>query len=80
VGEGLNSFFRRAIGVLFVSTTVKTLIAGALAALAATPALAADMLVKKAPPPPRAPAWSWTGFYADPDLPGSMNGAATRTI
>lgn len=42
----------------------KFLVAAALAALSATPALAADMLAKKAPPPPRAPAWSWTGFYA----------------
>ena len=42
----------------------------ALAALAATPGLAADMLVKKAPPPPRAPAWSWTGFYVGANLGG----------
>jgi len=34
----------------------KILFMAALAALAATPGLAADMLVKKAPPPPRAPA------------------------
>ena len=34
----------------------------AIAALVATPVLAADMPVK-APPPPPPPAWSWTGFY-----------------
>src|SRR5580698_8991546 len=40
-----------------------TLIASAVAAaLIGTPALAADMAVK-APPPP-APVYSWTGFYA----------------
>jgi outer membrane immunogenic protein len=35
----------------------------AVAALIATPALAADMAVK-APPPAPAPTYSWTGFYA----------------
>jgi outer membrane immunogenic protein len=41
----------------------KLLIAGAaLAALIATPALAADMAVK-APPAPVAPMYSWAGFY-----------------
>ncbi len=34
----------------------------ALAALIAAPAFAADMALK-APPPPAAPVWSWTGFY-----------------
>ena len=48
----------------------KKLFMAALAALAATPGLAADMLVKKAPPPPRAPAWSWTGFYVGANLGG----------
>lgn len=45
-------------------------LAGTLAALAVTPALAADMLVKKAPPPPRAPVWSWTGFYVGANIGG----------
>jgi outer membrane immunogenic protein len=41
----------------------KFLMAGtALAALIGTPALAADVALK-APPPPAAPAWSWTGYY-----------------
>jgi outer membrane immunogenic protein len=34
----------------------------ALATVIGTPALAADMALKAAPPP-AAPAWSWTGFY-----------------
>ena len=35
-----------------------------LAALGATPALAADMAVKAAPPPPPLPViFNWTGFY-----------------
>jgi outer membrane immunogenic protein len=44
----------------------RLLIAGvALTALIGTPALAADMAapVYKAPPPPPAPVYSWTGFY-----------------
>lgn len=45
-------------------------LAGTLAALAVTPALASDMLVKKAPPPPRAPVWSWTGFYVGANIGG----------
>jgi outer membrane immunogenic protein len=45
---------------------------GAVAVLAATPALAADMVVKKAPPPPRAPAWSWTGFYVGVNVGGGF--------
>jgi outer membrane immunogenic protein len=32
-----------------------------IAALMATPAMAADMMPLKAPPPP--PAWTWTGCY-----------------
>jgi outer membrane immunogenic protein len=49
----------------------KLLIAGAaLAALIGTPALAADMALKAAPPP-AAPAWSWTGFYAGVNLGGA---------
>jgi outer membrane immunogenic protein len=36
-------------------------VGAALAALIGTPALAADMALKAAPPP--APVWSWTGFY-----------------
>jgi outer membrane immunogenic protein len=44
--------------------------AATLAALAMTPALAADMLVKKAPPPAPVPAWSWTGFYAGLNVGG----------
>jgi outer membrane immunogenic protein len=35
----------------------------AIAGLIGTPAFAADMAVK-APPPPPAPVYSWTGFYA----------------
>lgn len=45
-------------------------IAAALAVLAATPALAADMLAKKEPPKPRAPAWTWTGFYVGANFGG----------
>jgi outer membrane immunogenic protein len=35
----------------------------ALTALAAAPAVAADMAVRKAPPPPPIPVFSWTGCY-----------------
>jgi outer membrane immunogenic protein len=48
----------------------KIVFAAALAVLTATPALAADMLVKKAPPPAPVPAWSWTGFYAGLNVGG----------
>jgi len=50
--------------------TIAAALFGIFAALAATPALAADMLVKNAPPPQRAPAWSWTGFYVGVNLGG----------
>jgi outer membrane immunogenic protein len=53
------------IAAAFVSVLVSVL-----AALATTPALAADMLVKKAPPRPPAPAWSWTGFYLGANVGG----------
>src|ERR1700733_291282 len=39
----------------------------AVAVLAGTPALAADMAVK-APPPVAAPAYSWTGFYVGANI------------
>lgn len=48
------------------------MVAAALAVLASTPALAADMLVKKAPPPARAPVWSWTGFYVGVNFGGGF--------
>lgn len=35
----------------------------ALLALTAAPAMAADMPVRKAPPPPPAPVYTWSGFY-----------------
>ncbi|OAF16004.1 outer membrane protein [Bradyrhizobium neotropicale] len=41
----------------------KFLIAGAIALSMATPALAADMAVKAAPPPLPIPVYNWTGFY-----------------
>lgn len=56
--------------LLFAATLVTTL-----AALVATPAWAADMLAKKAPPPPHAPAWSWTGFYVG----GNVGGGFAKT-
>lgn len=46
----------------------------AIAALIGTPALAADMALKAAPPPP--PAFSWTGFY----LGGFVGGAGTGSV
>jgi outer membrane immunogenic protein len=48
--------------------------AAALAALLATPALAADMLVKKAPPA-AIPTWNWTGFYVGANLGGGWAGS-----
>jgi outer membrane immunogenic protein len=48
----------------------KRLFIAAVAALVATPALAADMLLKKAPPQPRPPAWTWTGFYVGANFGG----------
>lgn len=51
----------------------RLLIAGAaVAALIGTPALAADMALKAAPPPP-APVWSWTGFYLGVNAGGSWS-------
>jgi opacity protein-like surface antigen len=47
----------------------------AIAALIATPALAADMAVK-APPPAPAPAYSWTGFY----IGGYLGGGLTYSL
>jgi len=48
----------------------KLLIAGAaLAALAGSPVFAADLALKA--PPPAAPAWSWSGFYAGVNLGGA---------
>jgi outer membrane immunogenic protein len=41
----------------------KLLLISAALAMMAGPATAADMLVKKAPPPRPVPVWSWTGFY-----------------
>jgi outer membrane immunogenic protein len=44
-----------------------TVAATVVAALVASPASAADMLVKKAPPA-AIPTWSWTGFYVGGNL------------
>ena len=49
-------------------------IGAALTALIGTPALAADMALK-APPPP-APVYSWTGWYAGVNIGGSFGRAA----
>jgi len=50
-----------------------------LAALAAVPALAADMAVKAPAPPPPAPASNWTGFYIGVDGGyGWNNGTGNR--
>jgi outer membrane immunogenic protein len=47
----------------------KILFAAAVAALAAQPALAAD-IARKAPPPAPIAAWNWTGFYAGLNVGG----------
>jgi outer membrane immunogenic protein len=44
-------------------------------AMLGVPASAADMLVKKAPPRPPIPVWSWTGFY----LGGHLGGAWAKS-
>jgi outer membrane immunogenic protein len=58
----------------------KLLIAGAtLAALIGTPALAADLALK-APPPPPAPVFSWTGFYIGADIGGATEHQNANTL
>ena len=59
----------------------KLLVAGAaLAVLIGTPAFAADMALK-APPPPPAPIFSWTGFYIGGELGGAWaNGHVTDSL
>jgi outer membrane immunogenic protein len=54
----------------------KLLIAIAALGLVGTPALAADMAVK-APLPPPAPVYSWTGFYVGGNIGGSWGDANT---
>jgi outer membrane immunogenic protein len=49
------------------------LIALTLTMLTAGPALGADLPARKAPPPPPAPAFSWTGFYIGGNLGGAWD-------
>ena len=58
----------------------KLLVTGAaLAALIGTPAFAADMALKAAPPP-AAPVWSWTGFYLGANAGGAWANHSTFTM
>lgn len=53
----------------------KVLLISAALAMLGSPALAADMLVKKAPPRTPLPVWSWTGFY----IGGHIGGAWAKS-
>jgi outer membrane immunogenic protein len=48
-------------------------IVGSVALGVAAPALAADMPVKAAPPPPVAPIYNWTGFYIGAHVGGAWS-------